>query len=103
MSDIADSNWHLIAMVRRAGQLIAYQDGVAANTSTSSGGDTSNTLPLRFGAMATLPNPSEYYDGEEDEIRISTVARSADWLATDYKSQSEPDQFVKLGPELQRP
>ena len=33
-----------------------------------------------------------------DEVRISTVARSADWLAAQHLTQS--DQFIKWQPRI---
>lgn len=32
-----------------------------------------------------------------DEVRISNVARSTDWIVTTYKNQSSPDTFYALG------
>jgi hypothetical protein len=34
--------------------------------------------------------------GDEDEIRISTVARSADWIATEYTNASSPSTFYSV-------
>jgi hypothetical protein len=35
-------------------------------------------------------------DGEMDELRISSVARSADWLKTEYNNQDDPDSFYSM-------
>ena len=40
------------------------------------------------------------FDGFLDEMRLSSVPRSADWIATEVKNQAEPAQFVAIGPEL---
>jgi hypothetical protein len=40
-----------------------------------------------------------YFDGILDEARISNSARSADWLATEYSNQSNPDGFFSVGAE----
>jgi hypothetical protein len=34
------------------------------------------------------------YDGQTDEVRLSTVARSADWIALNYATQREGNLFV---------
>jgi uncharacterized repeat protein (TIGR02543 family) len=34
-----------------------------------------------------------------DEVRISNIARSADWILTEYNNQLNPLQFFSLGPE----
>ena len=36
---------------------------------------------------------SNPYDGLIDEIRISNVARSDDWIATQYNTQDDPSTF----------
>jgi hypothetical protein len=35
--------------------------------------------------------------GDIDEVRFSQVARSTDWIATDYASQSSPSTFYSVG------
>jgi hypothetical protein len=34
-----------------------------------------------------------------DELRISKIERSADWITTDYNNQSNPGTFSALGTE----
>src|SRR5438445_8722060 len=40
----------------------------------------------------------DYFNGEIDELRISTITRSADWIFTEYNSQVSPSSFYKIGP-----
>jgi hypothetical protein len=40
-----------------------------------------------------LSSDPRYFDGEIDEVRISTVARSADWITAEYNNQSDPANF----------
>jgi len=35
--------------------------------------------------------------GKIDEVRISNIARSAEWIKTEYNNQSTPEEFVKIG------
>jgi MSHA biogenesis protein MshQ len=37
--------------------------------------------------------------GVLDEVRLSNVARSADWIATGYANQSQPSAFYSVGVE----
>ncbi len=55
-----------------------------------------NTLPLKIGASTENVSDSAW-KGRLDEIRISSVVRSADWLATEYKNQNNPSAFYALG------
>ena len=41
----------------------------------------------------------ENFSGILDEARLSNVARSADWIATEYNNQSSPATFYALGGE----
>ncbi|MGA2278648.1 MAG: DUF2341 domain-containing protein, partial [Terracidiphilus sp.] len=40
-----------------------------------------------------------YYGGVLDEVNISSIARSDDWIHTQYSNQSSPSTFYKLFPE----
>jgi hypothetical protein len=42
---------------------------------------------------------TQYLDGWMDEVRISRVARSADWIQTSYNNMSSPGTFFGLGAE----
>ncbi|WOV93891.1 MAG: DUF2341 domain-containing protein [Candidatus Nitrosoabyssus spongiisocia] len=35
-----------------------------------------------------------YFDGKFDEFRLSSTARSADWIATEYANQNSPSTFL---------
>ncbi|WOV93916.1 MAG: LamG domain-containing protein [Candidatus Nitrosoabyssus spongiisocia] len=38
----------------------------------------------------------EYFDGKFDEFRLSSTARSADWIATEYANQNSPSTFFTI-------
>jgi hypothetical protein len=42
-----------------------------------------------------------YFTGFIDEVRVSSVARSADWIAAEYNNQNSPDTFALLSSEEQ--
>ncbi|WOV92985.1 MAG: LamG-like jellyroll fold domain-containing protein [Candidatus Nitrosoabyssus spongiisocia] len=37
-----------------------------------------------------------YFDGKFDEFRLSSTARSADWIATEYANQNSPSTFFNV-------
>ncbi|WOV93883.1 MAG: DUF2341 domain-containing protein [Candidatus Nitrosoabyssus spongiisocia] len=37
-----------------------------------------------------------YFDGKFDEFRLSSTARSADWIATEYANQNSPSTFFTI-------
>jgi hypothetical protein len=44
-----------------------------------------------------------YFDGVLDEIRISDIERSEDWIKTTYQNQNDPSGFLSIGPEETAP
>ncbi len=57
---------------------------------------TSDNRPLLIGAKADNA-PTLFWDGLIDEVRISTVARSTDWIATTHANQHDPAAFATAG------
>ncbi|GAG01782.1 unnamed protein product, partial [marine sediment metagenome] len=47
----------------------------------------------------TLTTYSNYFDGNIDEIRISNIARSTNWLNTTYETQNDSAAFMSWGIE----
>jgi len=62
-------------------------------TNTPGGTHNATSANFRLGSA----NSGEYWDGKLDEVRISRVARSTDWMATSYNNQSSPGTFYSLG------
>ncbi len=67
----------------------------------SSGGKPSSLLDLRFGSSndRSSSNTNNDFIGNMDEIRISSSARTSDWIATEYANQNSPNTFVAFGTE----
>jgi len=53
--------------------------------------------------LGGLSNASDLHDGMLDEVRISNVARSADWILTEFSNQSDPGSFYTVGSEITNP
>jgi len=78
----------------------AYVNGQLDYTELMSGSiDDSATDDLIIGAFSS---PAGYFDGIIDEVRISNIARSADWIKTCYNNQSSPSTFHSVGSEQQK-
>ncbi|MFX1456778.1 MAG: DUF2341 domain-containing protein, partial [Promethearchaeota archaeon] len=96
--DIEFDNWiYLVGVVDRSSDLIhLYENGlpVGSGTSITGVGNLDNSIPLR--------TPYSIYDldGLLDEIRISNIAHSADWIATEYSNQYNPLSFLTIGSEV---
>jgi hypothetical protein len=58
---------------------------------------------MRIGAHHSHQNGWSYWQGLIDEVRISNIARSDDWLFTSYNTMNDPSNFITIGPEQSAP
>jgi hypothetical protein len=55
-------------------------------------------IPLALGSINNAP--SNGVNGNMDEWRVSNTLRSADWIATEYNNQNNPNATITFGPEM---
>ncbi len=96
---LSSSTWYYLSMTYDSsaglvGYVNAASDGTAAANGTIVGTTTSNLIGEDIN---TFPR---FWDGKIDEARIASVARSADWVTTEYNNQSVPGSFETLGTEV---
>jgi len=89
------ATFHQLAMTYNGAQLVPYIDGVAATIYPAS---CTGTLALGNNDV-TLGgfNGSVKISATIDEFRISTAARSPDWILTEYRNQNSPLTFSSVG------
>ena len=94
---VNDGNWHHIETVRSAGKsILIYVDGILETTTSY----TDSGLISDSGGWACIGCGGNYpFNGLIDEARISNVARSSDWILTEYNNERSPATFYVLGPE----
>jgi hypothetical protein len=80
------------------GTAIEYlgSSGSLTNTSVSVGGLMSGT-PSRINIGAALDDGTYSFNGDIDEVHISSLVRSADWIETEYNNQCSPSTFYAYG------
>src|ERR1051326_1344832 len=93
-NSIAPGAWHHAAYTRtgNSGTYALYLDGNLKGQVASGTTSTSSTVALGRRADYT----PQAFNGLLDETRISTVARSADWIKTEYNNQSSPSTFYTI-------
>jgi prepilin-type N-terminal cleavage/methylation domain-containing protein len=102
-SSYNDGNWHSAVGVLSNTGMQFFIDGnsVGTNASGTSSNVQSYNAWIRIGEdlLTHWPNsPSNFYfGGQLDEVRVSNTARSADWIVTEYNSQSAPGTFYTVG------
>jgi len=77
-----------------------YINGVADATTASDTFTTTNSTNWGIGVDETTGFGNvEFFGGLIDEVRLSSVARSADWVLTEYNNQNSPSTFYTVGTE----
>jgi len=64
--------------------------------------DVGNTARLRIGARDRNSPDAWEWNGVIDEVRVSHVVRSQDWIKASYTNQVNPSGFIILGSEEDR-
>ena len=105
--NIFDNQWHHAVVVRdnNASEFKIFIDGFPdyiVITSISSG-YTIQTAPLEIGASHSYYPARMYYEGFLDEIRISNIFRSPQWISTSFNNQNDPTSFLSFGVEESPP
>ena len=102
-TDLRDGQWHHVACVLaedanpNINDLIHYVDGTNNGTDATQG-KAINTQPERSVLLAADPwDASRAWDGLLDEVRISSVARSADWLWAEHQAVVSNATFMAYG------
>jgi PKD repeat protein len=99
---VNNNQWtHLVVTWQTGGNLIGYVNGAQVNSisagSSNIGTNTNNVI------IAAAPWDVTAYlvTGLVDEVRISNIARSSDWIKTEYNNQYSPPTFYSVGSEEQ--
>ncbi|WOV93277.1 MAG: LamG domain-containing protein [Candidatus Nitrosoabyssus spongiisocia] len=93
--------WAYLTVVHESsGTATIYHNG----TSVVSALLTPNDVNRTSNYIGRANNPAHhYFDGKFDEFRLSSTARSADWIATEYANQNSPSTFFTISaPEDRR-
>ncbi|MFX0116240.1 MAG: LamG-like jellyroll fold domain-containing protein, partial [Candidatus Hodarchaeota archaeon] len=94
-SIVALNGWtHVVATYNGATMRI-YINGVDENQNSASIIIGTNNNPLQIGSW-DIATDNRWY-GILDELRISNVARSADWIVTSWNNQNDPASFYSIG------
>jgi glucose/arabinose dehydrogenase len=87
-----DTSWHYLAGTASSGTCRVYVDGVDATTDGVCDLLAAGSMDLNIGRRA---GGGDYWNGDLDEIRVSDVARSTDWIAAQHLSMT--DAFATYG------
>jgi hypothetical protein len=87
--------WHYIQSVYDGTNFINYIDGVNNGTATGyAPGSSSSGIIIGLDYRGTSTAPEHVFTGVLDEIRVSNVVKSADWVKLEYYNQTNPATFT---------
>ncbi|MHA2393804.1 MAG: LamG-like jellyroll fold domain-containing protein, partial [Promethearchaeota archaeon] len=93
---VSDSNkqlatWYHVVGVYDGTTATIFVDGNAVFNQPASGPIAATSDSVWIGQY------DQAFDGYIDEVRISDIVRSADWIKTEYTNQNDPDSFYSVG------
>ena len=94
---LTTGEWHHLALTIGDGHLSLMVDGADGGRADAQAQDIGGVLTI--GGSATKTN---YYTGEIDELEVSNVARSTDWLKAAARSQGMVSPLVVYGGDTQK-
>ena len=91
--NLADGSWHHLVGTYDGATMKLYVDGslVKSGGGGSFAGFSAGTIFLGRAAASSV-----YTNGSVDEVRVSNLARTADWIATEYSNQNNPASFYSV-------
>jgi biopolymer transport protein ExbB len=95
-SDLSLSQWHHVALAIGGGKLTLYVDGIAAASAPVTMSELGGNF--RIGSA----DGKAFLTGDVDEVEVSKVVRSADWIKASARAQGMDANLVVYGPDGQK-
>jgi biopolymer transport protein ExbB len=95
-TDFSPSQWHHVALTAGADKLTLYVDGAAVGSAPV----TLEELGGNFSIGSV--DGSRYFSGDLDEVEVSKVVRSADWIKASARGQAMDGNLVVYGADGQK-
>ena len=94
---LTTGDWHHLALTLGGGQLTLYVDGAQVGQSPAQAVGIAGTLAVGGSAAA-----DSYFTGDMDELEVSDIERSADWIKAAATSQGMVSPLVTYGNDEQK-
>ena len=96
------NTWYYVGLTRStSGNITVLLDGNPYPMGNCIG-DITPSQDLCIGVHRNEDFFLQQYGGTIDEVRISKIARSSEWISTEYNNQNDPATFCGFGSEVQR-
>jgi hypothetical protein len=93
---LSTGTWNHIVGTYDGSHWILYINGSQDSSVADAVGPQISEQKIYIGAV-DVAEIKGAFDGAIDEVRISNVARNADWILTEYRNQSAPATYISLG------
>jgi hypothetical protein len=97
VSAISTGQWTYVTATADGSNINVYINGGAPVSTAAGNSYAGYTVPNFFIGCATLTY--SFLSANIDEVRVSTLARSPDWITTEYNNQSSISTFMTMGAE----
>src|SRR5690606_13283911 len=93
---LSNNTWYyVVGQYSDAGDFIStYVNGAVDRTLSTNAVLGASPGTMKFGREPF--SSGAYFNGIMDEVRLSNVIRSADWIATEYNNQNSPGTFYTV-------
>jgi hypothetical protein len=92
---VSTGTWQHLVGTFDGSSLRLFKNGVLVRGPTAA----APVAPATPGAWIGSYGGLQYFNGNIDEVRMSTTNRSADWIRTEYNNQNSPGTFITMGSE----
>jgi hypothetical protein len=93
-SAFTTGTWYYVQGVYNGSSVSTYVNGSQYEiTSTTTGPTSTNPFYIGVGEGGS----QYYFNGTIDEVRVSNVAKTSDWLKAEYVDQNSPTAFTTVG------
>ena len=90
---VGNNTWRYVTVTFTSGNHRLYVDGQLEGTSSTTGSLNNNSaIDFTFGGWEGQGKPNVIMD----ELRLSSVARSAGWVETEYSNMTNPSTFITI-------
>lgn len=94
-------NWYDVVGTFDGSYLRIYVNGQLVNQLAWSGTNLPSSATLKIGTRGNDGASSGlFFNGMIDEVRVSSIARSAGWITTEYNNEANPSSFCTVGPQV---
>ncbi len=90
--------YYLAATYDSSSGLVGYVNAASDGTASANGALNTTVIVSRIGSDPF--GSTRFWNGSIDEAHLSSVARSADWITTEYNNQVAPSTFETFGSEV---